>query len=196
MKATRLMDRRCVRRRAARQRRRCCPLLHGRGLAQSKRRDLDSVCDMVSAVKNLGMETCVTLGMLSPRQATRLAQAGLDFYNHNVDTLPEFYGKIISTRTLEDRIDTLGHVRDAGFRVCSGGIVGMGERLEDRLGMLVNLETHPESVPISLWNQVEGVPVNNTAERSDRARAPCGYCPYHDAEERAATFRRTPVHGR
>jgi biotin synthase len=133
-------------------------------------RDLDNVCEMVSAVKGLGMETCVTLGMLTPTQAARLSDAGLDFYNHNVDTSPEFYDKIITTRTLQDRIDTLAHVRDAGIKVCCGGIVGMGERVADRLGMLVllaNLASPPESVPINLWNEVKGVPVNETAERPD-----------------------------
>ena len=135
-----------------------------------KDRDLDQVCAMVSAVKDLGMETCATLGMLTPNQAARLRDAGLDFYNHNVDTSPEFYGRIITTRTLQDRIDTLAHVREAGIKVCCGGIVGMGERVEDRLGMLVllaNLPSHPESVPINLWNEVKGVPVNDTAERPD-----------------------------
>ena len=135
-----------------------------------KDRDLDEVCGMVSAVKDLGMETCATLGMLSPAQATRLREAGLDFYNHNVDTSPEFYDKIITTRTLQDRIDTLAHVRDAGIKVCCGGIVGMGEEVEDRLGMLVllaNLPSHPDSVPINLWNEVKGVPVNDRAERPD-----------------------------
>ncbi|MBK3666331.1 biotin synthase BioB [Bradyrhizobium diazoefficiens] len=132
--------------------------------------DLNRVCDMVSAVKELGMETCVTLGMLTPEQAERLCAAGLDFYNHNVDTSPEFYVKIITTRTLQDRIDTLAHVRRHGIKVCSGGIIGMGERVEDRLGMLVllaNLPVHPESVPINLWNEVNGVPVVETAERPD-----------------------------
>jgi biotin synthase len=135
-----------------------------------KDRDLDEVCGMVSAVKDLGMETCVTLGMLTSAQASRLREAGLDFYNHNVDTSPEFYDKIITTRTLQDRIDTLSHVRDAGIKVCCGGIVGMGEEVDDRLGMLVllaNLPNHPESVPINLWNEVKGVPVNDTAERPD-----------------------------
>ena len=135
-----------------------------------KDKDLDKVCDMVSAVKGLGMETCVTLGMLTDAQAKRLHDAGLDFYNHNVDTSPEFYGKIITTRTMQDRIDTLAHVREQGLKVCSGGIVGMGEQVEDRLGMLVllaNLPSHPESVPINLWNEVKGVPVNDTANRPD-----------------------------
>ena len=135
-----------------------------------KDRDLDVVCGMVRAVKELGMETCATLGMLTAAQAARLREAGLDFYNHNVDTSPEFYDKIITTRTLADRIDTLAHVRQAGIKVCCGGIVGMGEQVEDRLGMLVllaNMQEHPESVPINLWNEVGGVPVNDTAERPD-----------------------------
>jgi biotin synthase len=135
-----------------------------------KDRDLEQVCEMVNAVKDLGMETCVTLGMLTPAQALRLRDAGLDFYNHNVDTSPEFYEKIITTRTLQDRIDTLAYVREAGIKVCCGGIIGMGERVADRLGMLVllaNLPSHPESVPINLWNEVRGVPVNDTAERPD-----------------------------
>ncbi|SFK17562.1 biotin synthase BioB [Bradyrhizobium sp. Gha] len=132
--------------------------------------DLESVCDMVKAVNRLGMETCVTLGMLTPKQAARLAEAGLDFYNHNVDTSPEFYNKIITTRSLQDRIDTLARVRDTGIKICSGGIIGMGERVEDRLGMLVllaNLPNHPESVPINLWSKIEGVPVEDTAEPPD-----------------------------
>jgi biotin synthase len=135
-----------------------------------KDQDLDQVCDMVSAVKGLGMETCVTLGMLTPNQAERLSDAGLDFYNHNVDTSPEFYDKIITTRTLQDRIDTLAHVRDAGIKICCGGIIGMGEQVEDRLGMLMllaNFPRNPESVPINMWNEVKGVPVNDTAERPD-----------------------------
>lgn len=135
-----------------------------------KDRDLDRVCNMVSAVKELGLETCATLGMLKPEQAARLRQAGLDFYNHNVDTSPEFYGQIITTRTMQDRIDTLAHARDAGLKVCCGGIVGMGEEVEDRLGMLLllaNLPSHPESVPMNLWNEVKGVPVNETADRPD-----------------------------
>jgi len=135
-----------------------------------KDKDLDRVCDMVSAVKALGMETCATLGMLTRDQADRLRDAGLDFYNHNVDTSPEFYGKIITTRTMEDRIETLAHARESGLKVCCGGIVGMGEQVEDRLGMLVllaNLPEHPESVPINLWNEVKGVPVNGSADAPD-----------------------------
>src|SRR5579872_1479557 len=135
-----------------------------------KDRDLDEVCGMVREIKQLGMETCATLGMLTPDQAARLRDAGLDFYNHNVDTSPEFYDRIITTRTLQDRIDTLAYVRDAGIKVCCGGIIGMGEEVDDRLGMLVllaNLPSHPESVPINLWNEVKGVPVNDTAARPD-----------------------------
>ncbi|WFU85631.1 biotin synthase BioB [Bradyrhizobium sp. CIAT3101] len=135
-----------------------------------KDRDLDRVCEMVSAVKEIGLETCVTLGMLTPKQATLLSEAGLDFYNHNVDTSPDFYGRIITTRTLQDRIDTLEHVREAGIKICCGGIIGMGERVEDRLDMLVllaNLRTPPESVPINLWNEVKGVPVVDAAEAPD-----------------------------
>lgn len=135
-----------------------------------KDRDLHQVCDMVSAVKDLGLETCVTLGMLDKQQAARLSQAGLDFYNHNVDTSPEFHGKIITTRNLQDRIETLANVRQAGIKICCGGIVGMGESIEDRIGMLLllaNLPKHPESVPINLWNEVKGVPVSVTAKRLD-----------------------------
>ncbi|MCK1744458.1 biotin synthase BioB [Bradyrhizobium sp. 139] len=135
-----------------------------------KDRDLDQICSMITAVKGIGMETCVTLGMFTPKQSARLADAGLDFYNHNIDSSPEFYGKIITTRTLQDRTDTLAHVREAGIKVCCGGIIGMGEHVDDRLGMLVllaNLPRQPESVPINLWNEVKGVPVNETAERPD-----------------------------
>jgi biotin synthase len=126
-----------------------------------KDRDLDRVCDMVSGVKALGMETCVTLGMLTDAQAGRLKTAGLDYYNHNLDTSPEFYGEIISTRTYADRLETLAHVREAGIHVCCGGIVGMGETREDRVGMihaLATLPVHPESVPINMLVQVEGTP--------------------------------------
>jgi len=113
-----------------------------------KDRDLEKVCDMVEGVKALGMETCVTLGMLTGEQAKRLKTCGLDYYNHNLDTSPEFYGEIITTRTYQDRLDTLGHVRAAGINVCCGGIVGMGEKLDDRVGMiatLASLPVHPES---------------------------------------------------
>jgi biotin synthase len=115
--------------------------------------DLETVCAMVEGVKAMGLETCVTLGMLTAPQARRLKQAGLDYYNHNIDTSPEFYGEIITTRCFEDRLDTLSHVRNAGINVCCGGIVGMGESLEDRVGMIATLATlaeHPESVPINM----------------------------------------------
>ena len=128
-----------------------------------KDRDLDRVEAMVRGVKAMGLETCVTLGMLKPAQAERLAGAGLDYYNHNLDTSPEFYGKVISTRTYEDRLDTLANVRAAGVKVCCGGIVGMGEQESDRAGLLqqlANLSPHPESVPINDLVQVEGTPLN------------------------------------
>jgi biotin synthase len=127
-----------------------------------KDRDLDAVCAMVEGVRGLGLETCVTLGMLDAAQARRLKDSGLDYYNHNLDTSPEHYGKIITTRTYQDRLDTLAHVRDAGISVCCGGIVGMGEDLADRVGMihaLATLAKHPESVPINLLVQVEGTPL-------------------------------------
>ncbi|MGD0144842.1 MAG: biotin synthase BioB [Rhizomicrobium sp.] len=132
-----------------------------------KDRDLDAVCDMVAGVKALGLETCVTLGMLTAPQAGRLKDAGLDYYNHNLDTSPEYYGKIISTRTYQDRLDTLGAVRDAGIHVCCGGIVGMGESREDRVGMihaLATLPAHPESVPINALVQVDGTPLSQGQE--------------------------------
>jgi biotin synthase len=132
-----------------------------------KDRDLDKVCAMVEGVKALGLETCVTLGMLEAAQAQRLKGSGLDYYNHNLDTSPEFYGEIISTRTYQDRLDTLAHVRDAGINVCCGGIVGMGEGIEDRVGMiatLASLPVHPESVPINMLVQVKGTPLSGTAK--------------------------------
>jgi biotin synthase len=131
-----------------------------------KDRDLEKVCDMVEGVKALGMETCVTLGMLTGEQAKRLKTSGLDYYNHNLDTSPEFYGEIITTRTYQDRLDTLEHVRAAGINVCCGGIVGMGEKLDDRVGMiatLASLPVHPESVPINMLVRVEGTPLAGTA---------------------------------
>ena len=127
-----------------------------------KDRDLDSVCAMVEGVKALGLETCVTLGMLTAKQATRLKGAGLDYYNHNLDTSPEYYGAIITTRTYQDRLDTLSAVREAGIHVCCGGIVGMGEGLADRVGMLATLAglpVHPESVPINMLVRVDGTPL-------------------------------------
>jgi biotin synthase len=132
-----------------------------------KDRDVENVSAMVAGVKALGLETCVTLGMLSGAQARRLKQSGLDYYNHNLDTSPEFYGEIITTRTYQDRLDTLAHVRQAGIHVCCGGIVGMGEGLEDRVGMiatLAGLPVHPESVPINMLVRVEGTPLAQAAK--------------------------------
>ncbi len=125
-------------------------------------KDLDHVIAMVETVRELGLETCVTAGMLRADQAQRLKDAGLDYYNHNLDTSPEFYGEIISTRTFEDRLDTLAAVRDAGMKVCCGGIVGMNEARSDRVGLLHSLATlprHPESVPINLLVRVPGTPL-------------------------------------
>jgi len=131
-----------------------------------KDRDLDQVCGMVEDVKALGLETCATLGMLTAAQAGRLKAAGLDYYNHNLDTSPEYYSAIITTRTYQDRLDTLAHVRAAGIHVCCGGIVGMGESTDDRIGMiatLASLPVHPESVPINMLVRVEGTPLAHRA---------------------------------
>jgi len=132
-----------------------------------KDRDMPYVVSMVKGVKELGLESCMTLGMLTKQQAEELADAGLDYYNHNLDTSPEFYGDIITTRTYADRLDTLGHVRDAGMKICSGGIVGMGEEQGDRAGLLqqlANLPVHPESVPINMLVRVEGTPLADEAD--------------------------------
>lgn len=131
-----------------------------------KDRDLETVCAMVEGVKALGLESCVTLGMLTSAQAARLQQAGLDYYNHNIDTSPEYYGNIITTRTYQDRLDTLEEVRAAGIKVCCGGIVGMGETRADRAGMLrtlANLPQHPESVPVNMLVKVEGTKLDEVA---------------------------------
>lgn len=132
-----------------------------------KSKDMAEVVEMVKGVKALGMETCMTLGMLSTEQAQQLADAGLDYYNHNLDTSPEYYGDIITTRTYQDRLDTLDNVRQAGMKVCCGGIVGMGEEQNDRAGLLMqlaNLPQHPESVPINMLVKVQGTPL---AEQED-----------------------------
>jgi biotin synthase len=129
-----------------------------------KQRDLDKVVEMIGAVRGLGMETCATLGMLKDGQAEQLKTAGLDYYNHNIDTAPEFYGEIITTRTQQDRMDTLSRVRDAGMHVCSGGIVGMGETRRARAALIVqlaNMNPYPESVPINNLVQVEGTPLGD-----------------------------------
>lgn len=127
-----------------------------------REKDLDTVCQMVSEVKKLGMETCVTLGLLKDEQAEKLKAAGLDFYNHNIDTSPEYYQEIITTRTFQDRLDTLQKVRDSGVKICSGGILGLGETVHDRVGMLVllaNLAEPPESVPINKLIPIPGTPL-------------------------------------
>lgn len=127
-----------------------------------KNKDMPYVLSMVQGVKSLGMETCMTLGMLSAEQAQELATAGLDYYNHNLDTSPEYYGEIITTRTYQDRLETLDNVRKAGMKVCCGGIVGMGEEVLDRAGLLqqlANMPEHPESVPINMLVKVDGTPL-------------------------------------
>ena len=132
-----------------------------------KDRDIPQLAAMIRQVRELGLETCMTLGMLSTTQASQLAEAGLDYYNHNLDTSPEYYRDIITTRQYQDRLDTLAAVRAAGMKVCSGGIVGMGEELTDRAGLLqelANLQPHPESVPINLLVRVPGTPL---AEQED-----------------------------
>ncbi|WP_240615476.1 biotin synthase BioB [Alteromonas facilis] len=129
-----------------------------------KDRDIPYVADMIREVKKLGLETCMTLGMLTRDQAIALKQAGLDYYNHNLDTSPDYYGDIITTRTYQDRLDTLEHVREAGMNVCSGGIVGMGETADDRSSLLIqlaNLPRQPESVPINMLVKVQGTPLDS-----------------------------------
>jgi biotin synthase len=125
-------------------------------------KDFPAVLEMVKAVRNLGLETCMTLGALTPQQAQALAEAGLDYYNHNLDTSPEYYAEIITTHTYQGRLDTLSHVRDAGMKVCCGGIIGMGETAVDRAGLLqqlANMPAHPESVPINNLVKVKGTPL-------------------------------------
>jgi biotin synthase len=131
----------------------------GAAWREPKDRDMDKVCEMVAGVKAMGLETCMTLGMLTGSQARQLKDAGLDYYNHNIDTSPEHYGDIITTRTFQERLDTLEEVREAGISVCCGGIVGMGESREDRVGFihaLATLPRHPESVPINALVPVKG----------------------------------------
>ncbi|AOJ26015.1 biotin synthase BioB [Burkholderia seminalis] len=131
-----------------------------------KERHMPALTEMVRGVKELGLETCMTLGMLEDEQAQQLANAGLDYYNHNLDTSPEFYGQVISTRTYQDRLDTLDRVRDAGINVCCGGIIGMGESRRERAGLisqLANLNPYPDSVPINNLVAIEGTPLEGTA---------------------------------
>lgn len=127
-------------------------------------KDFPAVLEMVRQVRSLGMETCMTLGALTPEQSQALAEAGLDYYNHNLDTSPEYYGEIITTRSFQERLDTLDHVRAAGMKVCAGGIVGMGEGANDRAGLLqqlANMPSHPESVPINMLVKIKGTPLEN-----------------------------------
>ncbi|NHN78749.1 biotin synthase BioB [Azotobacter chroococcum] len=130
-------------------------------------KDMPYVLEMVKGVKALGLETCMTLGTLSREQTRALAEAGLDYYNHNLDTSPEFYGNIVTTRTYAERLETLAYVREAGMKICSGGILGMGESLDDRAGLLIqlaNLPEHPESVPINMLVKVQGTPLENAED--------------------------------
>jgi biotin synthase len=139
----------------------------GAAWRRPKQKDLDLVKEMIKEVKNLGLESCATLGMLDEDQTKQLKNVGLDYYNHNLDTSPEFYGDIITTRTYQDRLDTLKNVRNSGINVCCGGIVGMGEGLDERVGLLyelANLSPQPESVPINLLTQVEGTPLHGKEE--------------------------------
>ncbi|MGC6535672.1 MAG: biotin synthase BioB [Parvibaculales bacterium] len=129
-----------------------------------KDRDMDAIVEMIKGVRAMGMETCMTLGMLTPEQAGQLKEAGLDYYNHNIDTSEEFYGDIITTRTFADRIETIGHVQDAGINVCAGGILGMGEEVDDRASMLMtlaNLSPQPQSVPINMLIPIAGTPMGD-----------------------------------
>jgi biotin synthase len=138
----------------------------GAAYRSPKARDLDVICAMVQEVRALGLESCATLGMLEPEQAQQLKSAGLDYYNHNLDTSAEFYGQIITTRSFQDRLDTLSAVREAGLKVCCGGIIGMGETTRDRASMLATLAglpQHPESVPINELVQVPGTPLHGLA---------------------------------
>ena len=135
--------------------------------APPREKEFNKTLEMVTEVKNMGLETCMTLGMLTADQAQRLKLAGLDFYNHNLDTSPEYYKKIISTRSYQDRLDTLEHVRNAKVKVCCGGIIGMGEEHEDRINFLLqlaNLPSHPDSVPINKLIPAAGTPLGNTPE--------------------------------
>jgi biotin synthase len=147
----------------------------GAAWREPKDRDMPKIIEILQGVKSLGLETCMTLGMLSDSQAKQLADAGLDYYNHNLDTSEDFYHNVITTRTYNDRLETLDRVRDNGMKVCCGGIVGMGEKIDDRLKMLItlaNMPTHPESVPINMLVKVKGTPYqdNNSVEPIDFIR--------------------------
>lgn len=139
----------------------------GAGWRNPKEKDFARVVNMVRTVKSLGLETCITIGMLTQEQVNRLEAAGLDYYNHNLDTSPEYYEKIITTRTYKDRLDTLEKIRHSSIKVCCGGIIGMGETIEDRLGLLIqlaNLPKHPESVPINFLIKIKGTPLENVED--------------------------------
>ena len=164
VKATKLMDVQQVLQRAAQAKdagsQRFCM---GAAWRNPKDRDMPKIVQIVEGVRAMGLETCMTLGMLEPHQARMLADAGLDYYNHNIDSSPEYYERAISTRTMDDRLETLENVRGAGINVCSGGIVGMGETREDRVGFihtLATLERHPESVPVNALVPVKGTPLS------------------------------------
>ena len=172
----------------------------GAAWREPKDRDLDAVCAMVEGVKALGLETCATLGMLTAGQARRLKNSGLDFYNHNLDTSPEFYEKIITTRTYQDRLETLDHVRDAGIHVCCGGIVGMGETREDRVGMIATLGEPAGASGIGA-DQHAGARRRHAARRRARARAARirphrRRRPHHHAALDGAALRRPRGHER
>lgn len=174
VKATKLMDVREVLQSAAQARdagsKRFCM---GAAWRNPKERDMPAIVEIVKGVSGMGMETCMTLGMLTPNQAQQLAEAGLDYYNHNIDTSPERYGDVITTRTLDDRLETLDHVRSAGINVCSGGIVGMGETRSDRVGFihtLCTLPRHPESVPVNALVPVKGTVLGDMLADTPLAR--------------------------
>jgi biotin synthase len=174
LKATKLMDVRAVLQAAAQAKdngsSRFCM---GAAWRNPKDRDMPAIVQMVQGVRQMGMETCMTLGMLTPSQAATLADAGLDYYNHNIDTSPERYNEVITTRSFEDRLDTLSHVREAGINVCCGGIVGMGETREDRVGFvhaLATLPVHPESVPVNALVPVKGTVLGDMLADTPLAR--------------------------
>ena len=174
VEATKLMDVREVLQSAARAKdagsQRFCM---GAAWRNPKDRDMPAIVEIVKGVRAMGLETCMTLGMLTPRQAEQLAEAGLEYYNHNIDSSPEYYERVITTRRFEDRLDTLANVRSAGINVCSGGIVGMGETRDDRVGFihtLATLERHPESVPVNALVPVEGTALGNMLEDTPLAK--------------------------
>ncbi len=174
VEATKLMDVQAVLQRAAQAKdagsQRFCM---GAAWRNPKDRDMPKIVEIVKGVSGMGMETCMTLGMLTREQSAQLAEAGLDYYNHNIDSSPEYYERVVSTRTMDERLETLDHVRDAGINVCSGGIVGMGETREDRVGFvhtLATLERHPESVPVNALVPVKGTVLGDMLEGTPMAK--------------------------